>query len=145
MQANEFIEATSRLEKYYGKEYSKEQLEIMFEELKTMDISRYKQLISVVMRSEKYLPKLVAFFDADKNVSYAQEEKERQKVQCKKCNSTGYVIYTKVIKDGTRNFSNVYGALCDCENAKQYKGWEIEDKIHSSNFYVPSIHELGME
>ena len=67
MQINEFIEATSRLEKYYAKEYTKDQLEIMYDELKHLDISRYKKLISVVMHSEKYLPKLPAFFDADKN------------------------------------------------------------------------------
>ena len=144
MQINEFIEATSRLEKYYAKEYTKDQLEIMYDELKHLDISRYKKLIAVVMHSEKYLPKLPAFFDADKNTPY-EEKKQKEKVYCKKCNSTGYVTYTKVIKDGTSEFKNTYVALCDCGNARQYKGWEIQDKLHSSNFHIPSIRELGLE
>ena len=45
MQINEFIEATSKLETYYGKEYSTEQRSIMYDELKDFDLNRYRQLI----------------------------------------------------------------------------------------------------
>ena len=38
----EFIEATSRLEQYFGKEYTNEQRQIMFEELSKMPLEKFK-------------------------------------------------------------------------------------------------------
>lgn len=144
MQIGEFIESTGRLEKYYGKEYTNEQRQIMFDELKSFSIERYRQLVTSVLKKCKYLPKISDFIEANKEEPYSQRQ-EAEKVECKKCNSTGYRTYTKIIRDGTRELKNTYAALCDCGNAKQYKGWEIEDKQHFSNFYVPTIKELGLE
>jgi len=143
MQINEFIEATARLETYYDKEYTTEQRSIMYEELKNLDITRYRQLISVVLRKCKFMPKLADFNEANIEEPYTIKQEET-KIECKKCNSTGYILYTKIIKNGNIDFKNTYAAVCDCGNAKQYKGWEISDKKHRSNYYTPLAKEIGL-
>lgn len=146
MEISEFIEATNRLEQYYNKEYSNEQRQIMFEELKEINIERYRKLISAVLKKCKFLPKIADFVDTDMEMPHTHsQEEEKEKIECKKCNSTGYVIYTKVTKNGDKEMKNQYAAICTCGNAKQYKGWEIKDKVHRSNFYIPLIQELGLK
>ena len=52
--------------------------------------------------------------------------------------------YKKIIKDGDRELTYDYAAICRCGNAKQYKGWEIQDTKHRSNYYTPYMDELGL-
>lgn len=144
MQINEFIEATTRVETYYGKEYTKEQRQIMFKELKDMNIERYRQLVSAVMRKSKFLPKIADFVEANIEIPFSVQKDGLQKVECKKCNSTGYLIYTKVIRDGNREFKNQYASVCDCGNAKKYEGWKVTDKRYRIDYYTPSVQELGI-
>ena len=147
MQINEFIEATARLEDYYGKEYTKQQRQIMFDELKHLDIARYKKLVSTVLRTCKYLPKISDFIEADKEEPYISEnieEETKEKKDCQICNGTGYIIYKKKIKDGNKELVYDYVAICKCGNSKQYKGWEIQDTKHRSNYYTPHMEELGI-
>lgn len=145
MTNGEFVEITSKLENYYGKEYSKEQRKIMFSELSNLDIDRYRKLVSVVLRKCKFLPKIVDFIEANKETPYSQQETELEKVECKKCNSTGYIVYTKLLSDGDKKIPHQYAAVCNCGNAKQYKGWEVTDNRYKSEFYTPMIGELGLE
>lgn len=144
MEINEFIDATSRIETYYGKEYTKEQAQIMFEELKELESNRYKKLISVVLRKCKYLPRLSDFFDAHNETPKITEEKEKKIIECKKCNGTGYVTYKKKINNGGKLLIYTMAAVCDCGNAQIYRGWEIEDKEHRTNYYTPTLQELGL-
>ena len=143
MQINEFIEATARLETYYDKEYTIEQRSIMYEELKNLDITRYRQLISVVLRKCKFMPKLADFNEANIEEPYKTKQEET-KIECKKCNGTGYIIYTKIVNDGIRQLKYSNAAICDCGNAKQYKGWEMKDARNRSNFYTPMAKELSL-
>ena len=146
MTNGEFIEATTRLENYYGKEYTSEQRKIMFSELGHLDIARYRKLISAVLRKCKYLPRIVDFIEADKEEPYNTDKTEvpKEKIDCPICNGTGYVIYKKKLKDGDRELIYDYAAICRCGNAKQYKGWEIQDTKHRSNYYIPFADELGI-
>lgn len=144
MQIDEFINATSRLEKYYDKEYTTEQRKIMFDELQNLSIERYKQLISTLIRKSKFLPKVADFAEVNMETPYIKQD-ETQKTECKKCNSTGYLIYTKVIKDGNRNLNYQYACLCNCGNAKKYEGWNISDKRYKSEFYTPFAQEIGLK
>lgn len=146
MTNGEFIEATTRLENYYSKEYTNEQRKIMFSELGHLDIARYRKLVSAVLRKCKYLPRIVDFIEADKEEPYNTEKTEeaKEKIDCPICNGTGYVIYKKKVKDGDRELIYDYAAICRCGNAKQYKGWEIQDTKHRSNYYTPYIDELGL-
>ena len=143
MQINEFIEATARLETYYDKEYTTEQRSIMYEELKNLDITRYRQLISVVLRKCKFMPKLADFNEANIEEPYTTKQEET-KIECKKCNGTCYILYTKIIKNGNIDFKNTYVAVCDCGNSKQYKGWEMKDTRNRSNYYTPLAKEIGL-
>lgn len=145
MQLSEFIEATSRLETYYDKDYTNEQRQIMFEELQEMDIDRYKKLVSVVIRKNKFLPKVADIFEADKEEPYSQKQEEKEKIDCNKCKGLGVIVYKKKISNGLKMLEYEYAAICDCENEKIYKGWEISDKEHRSNFFTPTVNELGLE
>ena len=62
MQINEFIEASNRMERYYDKEYTSEQRQIMYEELKDWNINRYRKAVSIAIRNCKFLPKLAVLF-----------------------------------------------------------------------------------
>lgn len=79
-----------------------------------------------------------------KNYHIGQNIDESSKVECKKCNGLGYLIYSKIIKDGNRQFKNDYACICTCENTKQYKGWEVSDSRGKTNFYTPLAQELGL-
>ena len=140
----EFVEATSRIEQYFEKEYSKEQRKIMYEELKEFSAEKYKRLVSAVIRKNKYLPKVADFIEVNKEDIFTPQQNKTEKIECKKCNSTGYIIYTKSTKDGGIEIKNQYGAVCDCGNAKKYEGWNMLDSRHKSNYYTPNANELGL-
>lgn len=144
MTQSEFVEATSRVEQYYDKEYTNEQRRIMFKELEDINIDRYRQLVSAVIRKSKFLPKIADFIEANIEVPFLAQKDDLQKVECKKCNSTGYLIYTRVIRDGDREFKNQYASVCDCGNARKYEGWKVTDKRYRSNYYTPLAQELGI-
>ncbi|MBR6688772.1 MAG: hypothetical protein IKL68_02010 [Clostridia bacterium] len=144
MTRSEFIEATSRLEQYYDKEYNTQQLQIMYEELSNFDVNRYRQLISAVIRKSKFLPKVADIIGANAEEPYTNSNADKEVVDCNKCKGTGYVLYTKLIDNGVGKFKNIYGAVCSCGNAKQYKGWEVNDSEHRTNFYTPLAQELGI-
>ena len=56
MTQNEFIEATNRLEIYFDKEYTNGQRQEMFKELRDINVERYRQLVSAIIRKNKFLP-----------------------------------------------------------------------------------------
>ena len=141
MTISEFIDATSRLENYYGKEYKKEVLKIMHEELEHLSLERYKFLISKAIRKCKYLPKVCDFVELEIENPDVTAIEEKERVDCKKCNSTGIIVYAKKIQNGNKALKTQYAAICDCGNHKQYKGWE-----HSLNseYYTPMAKELNL-
>ena len=57
----------------------------------------------------------------------------------------GSIVYTKLVADGDKKIPYQYAAVCNCGNAKQYKGWEVTDNRYKSEFYTPMIGELGLE
>ena len=134
MQIHEFIELTARLETYYNKEYSKEQLKIMHEELQNLDIERYKFLISQAIKKCKYLPKVCDLIEIDLENPKKQTQDE-EKIYCKKCDSKEYIIYQKNITDGNRILKYDYVALCDCDNGK---------RNYNKNYPIPFAKELGL-
>ena len=120
MTSGEFIETTSRLEKYYDKTYTKDQLQIMFKELKEMGIDRYRQLISAIIRKNKFLPKVADFIEMDKEIPRA-EQKTTEKVDCEKCGGEGFILYKKLIENGpNKKIEYQFGARCDCANGNNF-------------------------
>ena len=134
MQLDEFIQATNRLETYYGKELSTDQMQIMYEELKNLSIDRYIKLISKCLKTCKYLPKIADIVSANMEmIGEVSEEEKRQIVPCKKCDGTGYVAYSKFIMNGNERIPYTFFARCNCENAKY------------ANQKIPSYEELGIK
>lgn len=132
----EFVQATSKLEAYYAKEYTTEQLKIMFDMLKEWNVEKYRRAINYCIRNSKYLPKIADLTSADCERSGVAENKKIDFIKCKKCNNEGFIKYSKKIKDGERILEYDYVALCTCENASKQK------TINKYNF--PTLAELGM-
>ena len=132
MQTQEFIEATSRLEHYYNKEYTTAQLEIMYDELKNFDIERYRQLISAALKKCPNRPKIADFYQLDQELPHTNDNQNNEIVECKKCNNTGYVTYKKFITDGGKKLEYIYAARCDCENG------------NNAQKRVPTAQQLGL-
>ena len=130
MQINEFIEATSRLETYYGKDYTTEQRSIMYEELKDLEVNRYRQLISAVLKTSKYLPKIADFIETNKDVPY-EKKIDNEIVECDICNGTGYVNYKKIV--GKAKLEYDYACRCTCVNG-----------LNKCND-IPTYQELGIK
>lgn len=134
MQLNEFIQATNRLETYYGKELSTEQMQIMYEELKALSLERYVKLISKCLKTCKYMPKIADILDANNDLAEeVAEEEKREVTPCKKCDGTGYVFYTQFKTNGNVRIPYTFAARCTCENAKY------------ANIKVPTFEELGIK
>lgn len=132
----EFIQSTSRLEKYYDKEYSTDQLKIMFEMLKEWNAEKYRRAIDYCIRNSKYLPKVADLMSADSDSSFVINKTEIDFVKCNKCRD-GFVKYFKNIKVNGKTVPYEYLALCTCENGQKQRS------INKYNF--PSIAELGLE
>ncbi len=132
MQINEFIEATSRLEKYYNKEYTTAQLDIMYEELKDFSIERYRQLISAAIRKCTIKPKVADFYTIDSEMPRTKDEPNEEIEECKKCKKTGYVTYKKYITDGGKKIEYIYAARCNCTNG------------NLASKRVPTVEQIGL-
>ena len=130
MQINEFIEATAKLETYYGKDYTTEQRQIMFEELKGLEITRYRQLVSAILRKSKYLPKLADFIETNIEEPYTRRQDDSNRVNCDICNGEGYVYYKKII--GNSKLEYDFACRCICKNGL------------NQNRQIPTFQELGI-
>ena len=131
----EFVEATSRLEKYFDKEYSPEQLKIMFDFLKEWDRNKYVRAINSCLKTCKYLPKLADILTANTdNFSASNKNKEIDYIECKKCNGEGFVKYYKKTPNSKTAYE--YIALCTCENAKQQR--------KTNKYNLPTLEEAGL-
>ncbi len=144
MTIDEFTKATTEIENFYQKEITDEQKKIWFNEVKNMDIKRFKYIVSQVYRTCKFLPKLADIIEINTNLGYSQVKKEETLKKCNKCKDTGYIIYHKKIRDGEKELTNEYMAVCSCGKQKQYKGWEFPDERYRTNYYTPLAVELGL-
>ena len=132
----EFIQATSRLENYFDKEYKTEQLKEMYNMLKEWSIEKYIKAVNYCIRNCKSLPKLADLTSADISTVKTQSNKDIDFVKCNKCNGEGFIKYFKTKKDGDRTLKYEYIALCTCQNA------EMQRKINGYN--LPTLAELGL-
>lgn len=136
MTNKEFIQATSRLEGYFDKEYKTEQLKEMFTVVKGWTIEKYTKAVNYCIRNNKYLPKIADLTSADTATVQTQSTKAIEYSKCKKCNGEGFIKYFKEKIDGNRTLKYEYIALCTCENAKKQK--EI------NKFNLPTLAEIGL-
>ena len=146
MTIEDFTKATEEIENYYQKSIPDEQKKVWFQELRNMDIKRFRYIISQLYRNCKFLPKLADIIEINSNLGYSQIKKEQlENIKCNKCKGTGYIVYTKIKKNGDKNILYEYMAVCSCGKQRQYKGWEISDESHRDNYYMPYAKELGLQ
>ena len=119
MISGEFIEATSRLEKYFEKSYTTEQLQIMYEELKNLSIDRYKQIIARCIRNYKLLPRIAHILEITNELMILKTREEVEETEkCSRCNSKGFILYKK--KDQNTMQEYEYACRCTCKNGNKY-------------------------
>lgn len=141
MTRKEFIEYIQELQRYYGQELSETEADIWYNSLKFMSIGRFNYVISEIYKVNKYMPRLSEVLDMHKQIPYTTGTEERKiKGHCEKCNDTGYVVYTKIIN----GMPYEYAAVCDCGRQNRYDGRTLVDERHKSDFYTPTIDELGL-
>jgi len=136
----EFIEETTRLEKYYGKELDEFQRKVWYEELKNIPLARYRMIVREIYKTSKFMPKLADILEIHKTLPYAKKAEESEAVECKKCNSDGVVVFTKLVEGIPYQFA----ARCTCKNGDKYRydGRELHE--NKSRYYIPSIDEVGI-
>lgn len=144
MKLEEFDEEVSKLERFYQKEVTDEQRRIWYTELRNLDISRFKYIISQVYRTSKFLPKLADILEINANLGHSQAKQEENKNKCKRCNGTGYITYKKTTKNGANDMLYEFGTICSCRTKPRYEGWKITDERYRSNFYTPFAEEIGL-
>lgn len=132
----EFVQATTRLENYFDKEYKSEQRKEMYNMLKEWTIEKYTRAVNFCIRNCKYLPKIADLTNADINTIRTQSGKTIDFVKCDKCNNEGFIKYFKQIRNGDKMIEYEYIALCTCENARKQK--EI------NGYDLPTLEELGL-
>lgn len=143
MKLEEFDDELNKLGRFYQKEITDEQRQIWYNELRNLDITRFKYIIAQVYRTSKFLPKLADILEINASLGYSQLKQEQNQNKCKRCNGTGYLIYKKQIDNGTGKMVNDYGAICSCRQKRRYEGWKITDERYRTNFYTPYIEEIG--
>ena len=145
MTDGEFIEETSKLEKYYGKELETFQLKIWNEELGHLSVTKYRQIIRQILKTSKFMPKLADMLEVTNTMPKVNKETTREKVECDKCNGEGYILYTKLVDNGDYKIPYEYVARCDCDNGNEYiyDGRTINDTQHRSDYRIPSMSEIG--
>jgi RNase P subunit RPR2 len=126
MQTNEFLELTNKMTVNYGKGYSKEQLDILYQNLKHLSKEKYELVVNKIIQTSKFLPKLADLIAMDHDTKI---EKKIEKTNCPICGGTGYVVYKKKVNDSYYD----YGALCSCGNAKEYT---------NNGYYIPHIEDI---
>ena len=73
MKLEEFDDEVSKLERFYQKEITDEQRKIWYSELRNLDISRFRYIISQVYRTSKFLPKLADILEINAKGAMVQD------------------------------------------------------------------------
>lgn len=137
MELKEFSMYVSELQNFYNQELSEKEQEVWYSSLKFMTIERFNYILGEIYKTKKFMPRLSEILEIHNGIPYTGTKPIRT---CKKCNGTGYVPYTKII-DG-RKYQ--YFAVCDCGIQKRYDGRNCEDLRNRSEYYIPTLSELGM-
>lgn len=113
----DFVQITTEMEKFYEKEYNNEQRKYIFETFKNLPKERYRQVVNIVFRTCKFMPKLADLIEIEQNLPKEKKE-EKEKVYCKICNGKGFITYKKLIPNGDKNLEYEFVARCGCANSK---------------------------
>lgn len=125
MKIEEFREETEKLERFYGKELSEEQQKIWYENLKKISAERYRYIIGVIYRKNKYFPSLSDIIQINDETGMKQEEKKYKEEKCDLCYGRGVIRYIKKIN----NIDYEYYCKCHCSNANKYNCFPTMEEV----------------
>lgn len=128
----EFIQANSRLEKYFDKEYTTYQHKEMYNVFKDWSLTRYVEAINYAIKNCKYLPKVADLYKINYEIPQVKDKPQIDFVKCNKCNGEGFVRYFRKIY----GHDYEYMALCNCENGKKQKA--------INGYNIPTVDEIGI-
>lgn len=129
MTSSEFISELEKTERFFGKTLTDEQKSIWFENLKRMDVKRFKYILSECYRRSEFFPALSKILEIDDELGHILRKEElREIVDCDICLGRGFVLYYKK-KDGQ---TYQYVAKCSCKNAEEYLAF-------------PSLSQVGLD
>ena len=141
MTNKEFMQYTQEIENFYGQKLSDVEKNVWYENLKFMTIERFNYIIAEIYKVNKFMPKLAEVLEMHRSIPYVENIKKDVKGHCEKCDDTGYVTYTKIVN----NRPYTYMAVCDCGRHNRYDGSKIHDEKHRSDYYMPTVDEIGLE
>lgn len=128
MTNTEFEEVTNRLCNLYNKELNNVQMDFWYKNLKDYGVITYRRAIGEYAKKNKYMPTISDILDEVRNLK-PYEKAPVEKVECKACKGTGYILYRK------DNYE--YAALCNCQNAI---GKEYQNK--TTGYYIPKATDV---
>ena len=142
MNNKDFIQYVKEIERFYGQRLNDKEREVWYESLKFMTLERFNYIIAEIYKTNKFMPKLADIMEMHKQIPYTAATKPQEvKGHCKKCNDTGYIIHTKELEGPPYQ----YAAVCECGRQSRYDGRTIQDEKHRSNYYIPTVDEIGLE
>lgn len=141
MEYRDFMDYVGQMQEFYDKTLSDIELEVWYNNFKYMTLERFNDVICEAFKTSKYLPKLSELLQIQKTLPYTQPVKQTKDGKCQKCSNTGYVLYTRIVD----NKPYTYSAVCDCGRANRYDGKEIVDPKNKSDYYIPTMTEIGLE
>ena len=130
----EVADELQTLEEYYNKKYNGTQVTQIHHRFGELSKDIFKMMLIETMNFSKYLPLIPDFATALNNVRQTYKYQDNfQSVKCDKCGGSGYVIVTKVVKDGGEKYKYQYGFRCTCANGQ-----------HQTDS-VPTYAEIGID
>ena len=141
MTEGQFIEITSRMEKYYEKELNQEQRRFWFENLKNMPVENYRKISYELMKNCKYLPRYADVQEIIKNTKFDERNIQKEKVyeKCNICGGTGLIKFYQKQQNGDEIINFEYLARCSCRNSQNYD-WKDKE----GNYIIPDARELNL-
>lgn len=107
------------LENYYNKKYNGTQVTQIHHRFGELSKDTFKLMLIEAMNFSRYLPLIPDLNVALNNVRQTHKyEDDFEKVECSKCGGSGYVVITKVVKDGEDKYKYQYGFRCTCANGQ---------------------------
>lgn len=107
------------LENYYNKKYNGTQVTQIHRKFGELQKDTFKKMLLETMNFSKYLPLIPDLSSALNNVRQTYKyQDDFEKVECSKCGGSGYVVITKVIKEGGETYKYQYGFRCTCANGQ---------------------------
>lgn len=130
----EVADELQTLEEYYNKKYNGTQVTQIHHRFGELAKDTFKRMLNETMNFSKYLPLIPDFATALNNVRQTYKyQDDFERVKCDKCNGSGYVIVTKIVKEGGDRYKYQYGFRCTCANGQ-----------HQTDS-VPTYEEVGID